>query len=143
MPSLLMMKDIIMSRFISSCRISGFALLALLVVIGGAMMRPQMAFADFIDGNQLRLYCTSQNPSDDAICIVYITGAFDAFTTVDLIAEKTSGAVRQFCPDENTGPDQLKALTLKWLERPETNADFAATLIIWGAMKDAFGCDAS
>jgi hypothetical protein len=37
---------------------------------------------------------------DEAICIVYITGAVDAFTAVDLIAEKTNGAERIFCmPD--------------------------------------------
>ena len=35
------------------------------------------AAADALNGQQLRLYCTSQNPQDDAICIVYITGAVD------------------------------------------------------------------
>ena len=134
-----MMKEMIMQKSLINGRLSAIAVLAMLL-IGVAGMMPRTAHADFIDGNQLRLYCTSQNPSDDAICIVYITGAFDAFTTVDLIAEKTSGAVRQFCPDENTSPDRLKALTLEWMEREETNADFAATLIIWGAMKNAFGC---
>lgn len=131
-----------MTKFLFGSRFGGVALLALGLCLSAGIMRPQAALADFIDGNQLRLYCTSQNPSDDAICIVYITGAFDAFTTVDLIAEKTSGAERQFCPDEDTSPDQLKALTLDWLEREETNKDFAATLIVWGAMKNAFGCAA-
>ena len=135
-----MMINVVISKCWSLGRGAGFAALAITMVLGAGLLRPQAAHADFIDGNQLRLYCTSQNPSEDAICIVYITGAFDAFTTVDLIAEKTSDAVRQFCPPEETSPDQSKALTLKWMEREDTNADFAATLIIWGAMKDAFGC---
>lgn len=104
-----------------------------------AMMRP--ASADFINGNELRIYCTSANPNDDAICVVYITGAFDAFTTVDLIAQKTNGAAPIFCPDDGVGPDQLKAVTLDWLNRPEANLDYAATLLVWGATKDAYGCD--
>ena len=55
------------------------------------MMLDQSAQADFIDGRQLQLYCASQNPADEAICIVYTTGAVDAFTTVDLIARKPMG----------------------------------------------------
>ena len=62
----------------------------------GVMMPVQPAQADFIDGRQLQLYCASQNPADEAICIVYITGAVDAFTTVDLIAETTNNTPRFF-----------------------------------------------
>ena len=75
----------------------------------GVMMPVQPAQADFIDGRQLQLYCASQNPADEAICIVYITGAVDAFTTVDLIAEKTNDAPRIFCMPEGVAPDHLKA----------------------------------
>jgi hypothetical protein len=76
------------------------------------MMPGQLAQADFIDGRQLQLYCVSQNPSGEAIYIVYITGAVDAFTTVDLTAEKTNGADRIFYMPNGVQPDQLKALTL-------------------------------
>ena len=86
------------------------------------------AAADALNGQQLRLYCTSQNPQDDAICIVYITGAVDAFTTIDLMGQKTSGAAPRFCLPDTAGPDQLKDVTLAWLERPETDLEFAATL---------------
>ena len=106
----------------------------------GVMMPVQPAQADFIDGRQLQLYCASQNPADEAICIVYITGAVDAFTTVDLIAEKTNNTPRFFCMPEGVAPDQLKALMLRWLQRENTNLDYAATLLVWGAMKDAYGC---
>ncbi|XDZ65295.1 Rap1a/Tai family immunity protein [Alphaproteobacteria bacterium LSUCC0684] len=99
------------------------------------------ARADFINGRQLSLYCTSQNPSDDAICIVYITGAVDAFTTMDLIAQKTQGETRKLCLPDGIQPDQLRATTLDWLERPDTDLDFAATLLVLGAMQDAYGCD--
>jgi len=99
------------------------------------------ARADFINGNQLKLYCLSQNPSDDAICVVYITGAVDAFTTMDLIAQKTQGQDRKFCLPDGIGPDQLRATTLAWLERPETDLNFAATLLVLGAMQQAYGCD--
>ena len=111
-----------------------------LMMVTGAFVVPTIAQADFIDGNALQLYCTSQNPTDDAICIVYITGAVDAFTTVDLIAEKTNNTPRFFCMPEGVAPDQLKALMLRWLQRENTNLDYAATLLVWGAMKDAYGC---
>ena len=103
-------------------------------------MPSQPAQADFIDGRQLQLYCASQNPADEAICIVYITGAVEAFTTVDLIAEKTNGAERIFCMPDGVQPDQLKAMTLGWLQRDATDLDYAATLLIWGAMRDAYSC---
>lgn len=119
-----------LKRMASSC----------LIVISGALATPTSAQADFIDGTALQLYCTSQNPSDDAICIVYITGAVDAFTTVDLFSEKTSDNKRVFCLPDGIQPDALKAITLKWLQRPEVNLNFAATLLIWGAMKDSYGC---
>jgi len=101
----------------------------------------QKAQADFINGQQLQLYCASQNPEDEAICIVYITGAVDAFTTVDLIAEKTNGAARIFCLPDGVQPDELKTVTIQWLKRDGTNLDFAATLLVWGAMKDAYSCN--
>ena len=88
----------------------------------------------------MQLYCASQNPADEAICIANITGAVDAFTTVDLIAEKTNGAERIFCMPDGVQPDQPKALTLGWLQRDATDLDSGATLLIWDAMKDAYGC---
>ena len=109
-------------------------------ILASVMMPGQLAQADFIDGRQLQLYYASQNPADEAICIVYITGAVDAFTTVDLIAEKTNGAERIFCMPDGVQPDQLKAMTLGWLQRDATDLDYAATLLIWGAMKDAYSC---
>ena len=89
-------------------------------ILASVVMPSQPAQADFIDGRQLQLYCASQNPADEAICIVYITGVFDAFTTVDLIAKKTNGAERVFCMPDGVQSDQLKALTLGWLQRDVT-----------------------
>ena len=111
-----------------------------LLMITGAVAAPTIAHADFIDGNALKLYCTSQSPTDDAICIVYITGAVDAFTTVDLFSEKSSDNKRVFCMPDGIHPYALKATTMKWMQRPEANLDFAATLLIWGAMKDSYSC---
>ena len=104
------------------------------------MMPSQPAQADFIDGRQLQLYCASQNPADEAICIVYITGAVVSFTKVDLIAEKTNGAGRIFCMPDVVQPDQLKAMTLGLLQRDATDFNYAATLLLWGVMKDACRC---
>ena len=114
-------------------------MMALFVVVAGfASVKP--AAADFLDGYTLRLYCASQNPQDDAVCVVYITGAFDAFTTTDLIAQKTNDAPPQFCVPEDTGPDQLKETVVAYMEREDTNLEFAATLVVLGAIKDAYGC---
>lgn len=117
------------------------ALVAAVAVISGLLcFAPTMAKADFLNGHELKIYCSSQDPNDDAICIVYITGAFDAFTTVDLIGEKTSGAERLFCADENTQPTDLKVMMVDWMNRPDTNLDYAATLLVWGAMREHYGC---
>ena len=112
-----------------------------LASVGMMLGMTSMARADFINGHQLNLYCSSQNPTDDSICIVYITGAFDAFTTTDLIAQKTNDAAPRFCPDENTGPEDLQKIVQSYVGRAETNLDFAATLLILGAIDEAFGCD--
>ena len=99
------------------------------------------ASADLIDGRTLQLYCSSANPQDEAICIVYITGAVDAFTTAELIAEKTNGQKPGLCLTDDVGPDALADVTKAWLQRPETNLDFAATLLILAAVDNAYGCD--
>ena len=97
--------------------------------------------ADFIDGHQLNTYCSSQDPADDMICIVYVTGAFDAFTTSDLISQKSNQTPPALCPPADTSPDELKQVTLDWLGRPETNLNFAATLIVLSAISDKYGCE--
>jgi len=122
-------------RLFRQCFVAAFGLMVFLTLLA------LPARADFINGKQLRLYCASQNPSDDAICIVYITGAVDAFTTMDLIAQKTQGQEKKLCLPDGIQPDQLRATTLAWLERPDTDLDFAATLLVLGAMQDAYGCD--
>lgn len=116
------------------------AFLCAILLLPALLLSPTSAKADFINGEELHIYCTSLDPNDDAICFVYITGAVDAFTTVDLIAQRTNNAEPLFCLGEDVGPEKLKQVTLRWLERPETNREFAATLLIWGALQDAFGC---
>lgn len=116
--------------FITAC---GISLAASLV--------PQAALADFIDGNTLRLYCNSGSPQDEAVCIVYITGAVDAFTTAELIAQKTNGQEPGLCLPKEADPDALTSITRAWLDRRETNLAFAATLLILAAVDDAYGCD--
>jgi hypothetical protein len=118
----------------------GLGKLTIMALLALSFLQVASARADFINGNQLQLYCTSKNPSDEAICFVYIAGAVDAFTTIDLTGEKANGTKRQFCLPDGLSPDQLKATTMEWLARPEANLDLAATLLIWGAIKDAYGC---
>ena len=125
------------NKILNRIRIAVLSLASVGMMLGMA----SMARADFINGHQLNLYCSSQNPTDDSICIVYITGAFDAFTTTDLIAQKTNDAAPRFCPDENTGPEDLQKIVQSYLGRAENNLDFAATLLILGAIDEAFGCD--
>ena len=125
------------NKILNRIRIAVLSLASVGMMLGMA----SMARADFINGHQLNLYCSSQNPTDDSICIVYITGAFDAFTTTDLIAQKTNDAAPRFCPAENTGPEDLQKIVQSYLGRAETNLDFAATLLILGAIDEAFGCD--
>ena len=98
------------------------------------------AQADFLTGHDLNTYCTSSAPSDDMICIVYITGAFDAFTTTDLINQKATQASATLCPREDVSPDELKQVTTDWLARDESNLNFAATLLVLAALQDKYGC---
>ena len=96
--------------------------------------------ADFLTGHDLNTYCTSSAPSDDMICIVYITGAFDAFTTTDLINQKATQASATLCPREDVSPDELKQVTADWLARDESDLNFAATLLVLAALQDKYGC---
>ena len=130
-----------MKRLTGHGSVLGLGKLSILALLGLSLLQAAPARADFIDGNQLRLYCTSKNPNDEAVCFVYIAGAVDAFTTIDLMGEKTSGTKRQFCLLDGVSPDQLKATTMQWLARPEANLDLAATLLVWGAIKGAYGCE--
>ena len=98
------------------------------------------AQADFLTGHDLNTYCTSSAPSDDMICIVYITGAFDAFTTTDLINRKATQASATLCPREDVSPDELKQVTADWLARDESDLNFAATLLVLAALQDKYGC---
>ena len=99
------------------------------------------AQADFLTGHDLNTYCTSSAPSDDMICIVYITGAFDAFTTTDLINQKATQASATLCPREDVSPDELKNIVKDWLARDESDLDFAATLLILAALQDKYRCE--
>jgi hypothetical protein len=94
-----------MLKFLPNCHFfSGFLRLTCGLILGLALSLPShSAQADFLNGTELQVYCTSQNPTDDAICLVYITGAVDAFTTLDLIAEKTTDAPRMFCLPDDIG----------------------------------------
>lgn len=98
------------------------------------------AQADFLTGHDLNTYCASSAPSDDMICIVYITGAFDAFTTTDLINQKATQASATLCPREDVSPDELKQVTKDWLARDESDLNFAATLLVLAALQDKYGC---
>jgi len=99
------------------------------------------AYPDFLTGRDLNTYCTSSAPSDDMICIVYITGAFDAFTTTDLINQKATQASATLCPGEDISPDDLKNIVKDWLARDESDLDFAATLLILAALQDKYRCE--
>lgn len=116
---------------------SGFQKLALTALICMSFLQAVPARADFINGDQLGLYCTSKNPNDEAVCFVYLAGAVDAFTTINLMGEKARGTKWQFCLPDGVSLVHLKAITMTWLERPEANLDLAATLLIWGTIKDA------
>jgi hypothetical protein len=72
---------------------------------------------------------------------VYIAGAVDAFTTVDLMAVETGGSKRQFCLPDGVSPDNLKDAVLTWLQREEANLDLAATLLVLGAIRNSYACD--
>ena len=98
------------------------------------------AQADFLTGHDFNTYCSSSAPRDDMICIVYITGAFDAFTTTDLINQKATQASATLCPREDVSPDELKQVTADWLARDESDLNFAATLLVLAALQDKYGC---
>ena len=101
---------------------------------------PSYVHADILNGDQLNRYCRSQNPGDQMLCIVYISGAVDAFTTIELAAEKTSGTPRQICLAEDSGPEDLRDMMVTWLDKPSVNLEYAATLLIWSATIKTHSC---
>lgn len=114
----------------------------LLLATGLSLWAPlAMANVSFIDGNTLRLYCNSGSPQDEAVCIVYITGVVDAFKTAEKIAEETTGQAPGLCVPAEAGPDTMKTITRDWLDRPDVNLNYGATLLILAAVDDAYGCD--
>ena len=113
-----------------------------LLAAGLSLFAPMaLANISFIDGNTLRLYCNSGSPQDEAVCIVYITGVVDAFKTAEKIAEETSGQAPGLCVPDEAGPEAMKTITKEWLERPDVNLNYGATLLILAAVDDAYGCD--
>ncbi len=114
--------------------------MVLLLALGMGFVFSSMARADFISGNDLKLYCASQDSMDDAVCLLYITGAVDALTTSDRIGNEMSGNPLQLCVPDGVSPDILKSVVQKWLKRDEAPLDFGATLLILGAITDAYGC---
>lgn len=72
-------------RFTRYWSVFGLGKLTILALLALSFLPAAPARADFINGNQLQLYCTSKNPNDEAVCFVYIAGAVDAFTTIDLV----------------------------------------------------------
>ena len=115
--------------------------IVLLLALGMGFVFSSVARADFISGNDLKLYCASQDSMDDAVCLLYITGAVDALATADRIGNEMSGNALQFCIPEGVSPDSLKSVVRDWLNRDDAPLDFGATLLILGAITDAYGCD--
>ncbi len=115
-------------------------LLALGVALGMGFTLSSIARADFISGNDLKLYCASQDSMDDAVCLLYITGAVDALTTSDRIGNEMAGNPLQLCVPDGASPDSLRSVVQKWLKRDDAPLDFGATLLILGAITDAYGC---
>ena len=112
----------------------------LLVALGMGFVFSSMARADFISGNDLKLYCASHDTMEDAVCLLYITGAVDALTTADRIGNEMSGNPLQFCLPDGASPDTLRSVVQKWLKRDDAPLDFGASLLILGAITDAYGC---
>lgn len=128
-----------LSIYIGSLAMIRFCCVALLVPLCIlAVFAP--ASADALDGNQLQTYCLSDNPGDQVICIVYITGVVDALTTVERVGEDLSQSPPQICLAPTTGPEELQRMIIKWLARPETNHEYSASLLIWLAVQNHYPC---
>ena len=67
--------------------------------------------------------------------------SFDIFTTRDLVLQQTDDEPAQFCLPAGIGPDQLKATLVAYMQHQNTDLDVDASLVVLGAIQDAYGCD--
>src|SRR6266404_7175509 len=97
------------------------ALVASTVVLLGIS---RQATADFIDGNQLYQYCTTQDEVAQAACLSYIDGTVDQMGWTRTRLKLTRGL-----PQRVTGI-QLRDVALQWLTaNPKYRAYSAVSLV--------------
>mgnify|MGYP001240467614 CR=1 FL=1 len=100
---------------------------------------PTAAHAGFKDGNRLLSDCDAGDSSRTdnlswGACMGYILGAADALGFWSAIASGTS------CLPPTSQAGQVKDIVVKYLRDNPAKRHFEAHILIYGALKDAFGC---
>lgn len=113
----------------------GLLLVATLV----AASFPTVSHASFKDGNKLLSECEAGDaPRPDNLswgaCMGYIIGAADALGFWSAV---TTGAS---CLPPTSQAGQVKDIVVKYLRDNPAKRHFNAHVLIYGALKDAFGC---
>ncbi|MFN7388163.1 Rap1a/Tai family immunity protein [Brevundimonas sp.] len=110
------------------------------------------AKADFLTGNELFAHCTA--PETDPVyfakrssCREYITGVHDGIEAtsgvVSYALDRAGDPIRLVCAPPGVTARQMRDVVVTYLERhPETRHQ-SASLIIFGALGEAFPCPES
>ncbi len=105
----------------------------LLVVILIILISSSMAYAEFLDGNELHRQC--QDPDIEQSCNGYIIGVSDALEGIDSGIGKV-----KFCLPDNVTYGQVTDVTKKWLiDYPDKRHLSASGLVVF-SLFTAFPC---
>ena len=98
----------------------------------------ELGYRPFIDsGNELLMYCESEDVLEEKLCSFYIAGVYEGnvFTSI------TDAQEMPHCVPKGVRTSQLARVVVKFLnQRPERLHDIAAGLVI-EAIGDAFPCE--
>ena len=97
-----------------------------------------VARANFVDGNLLYSWCTTAGT--ELRCFSYVEGVWDMID----IYQRENALRTAICVPAGVGVTsrQLRDAAVKYLEQHPANRHYAASSLVWSALKDAWPCRA-
>jgi Rap1a immunity proteins len=94
-------------------------------------------YANFLDGNELRVRCESDHPHEINTCLGYLTGIADAEDAAP------SWKLQQslFCLPRGVSANQLRGTVLEYFKAHPEEEDLNAAIVVGNALLEAFPCE--
>ncbi len=102
----------------------------------GLVVMTSPAYANFLDGNELRARCQSERPDEINTCLGYLTGIADAEDAAP------SWKLQQslFCLPRGVSANQLRGTLLNYFKKHPEEEDLNAAIVVGNALLEAFPC---